>query len=171
MSLVDPPALTQDEAKALLNYEPRTGVWTFRDKSGCNQRRFWSDSIARERDGRMVVEVKGKVWSAARLAFLYMAGYIPKHVKHLNGNPRDIRWENLAGYDEAPKPATTGRIVDLEAYTPRRVNCWHCKNTWIAQFDLSVSWLKCAHCQSVLRGPDLREQVRGIKALKDLPRQ
>lgn len=162
--------ITQDELRNLVIYNPDTGAFLQRCHVPHSGRRA-GQNIALERDGKMVVHLKQHQYRAARLAFLYMTGYIPKYVRHLNGNPRDLRWVNLAGLEEIPKPAEVGRELDRDAYTPRRVNCDHCKNSWIAQFDLAVSWLKCQHCQRVLRGEDLRKQIKPITLLGGVPRQ
>lgn len=163
--------IDRKELTELVDFNPLTGIFTLR-KNVPHSNRWPGQSIALERDGRMVINLKGRSWVAARLAFLYMAGYIPKYVRHLNGNPKDLRWCNLAGMEAAPKPAVVpGEKVDLEAYTPRKVQCVHCKNHWIAQFDLSVAWLRCQICQKVLHGDELRKQVSYIQTLKDLPRQ
>jgi len=160
------PKINQAELKELVDYNPETGVFTLKQKIKSGTR--WpGQSLALERDGRMILSLKQRTYTASHLAFLFMAGYIPQFVTYLNGNPRDIRWKNLAARETMPKPATTGKIFDRDAYTPRKVSCDHCSYSWVANFDLAVSWLKCAHCQRVLRGDKLRSRVTAITTVGD----
>lgn len=88
-------ALTQETLKALLHYDPVTGVFTWLvspsftvkagDKAGnVTPKGYWQIGINRKR------------YLAHRLAWLYVHGVFPeKDVDHINRNPADNRIVNL----------------------------------------------------------------------------
>lgn len=45
--------------------------------------------------GYVNIKIKGKVYRAHRLIFMYHLGYLPIQVDHINGNKSDNRIENL----------------------------------------------------------------------------
>lgn len=74
--------------KAVLHYEPATGVFTH-IRSG-------RVAGATRPDGRIQISIKGKLYRAHRLAWLYVFGEMPaKEIDHINGNPTDNRITNL----------------------------------------------------------------------------
>jgi hypothetical protein len=85
----------QDRLKAVLDYNPKTGVWT-RLVDG-----RWSKVVQRNagylsKQGYVIVLFNGKNRKASRLAWLYMTGSWPKRdLDHVNGNRSDDRWSNL----------------------------------------------------------------------------
>ena len=85
--------LSQDRLKILLNYDPETGIFTWRVSGG----KAKSGAIAGKvrADGYRGIGIRNKQYMAHRLAFLYMHGFIPKIVDHINRDGLDNRWENL----------------------------------------------------------------------------
>lgn len=86
--------LSAERLRELLQYDPESGLWTWRFAragvpragmpAGCMSRRY------------VVIGIDGKLYRAHRLAWLYMTSEWPKnHVDHINGNGADNRWENL----------------------------------------------------------------------------
>ena len=86
--------LTQKELKRQLDYNPMSGVFT---RLVSNHHKVLIGDVAGTKNfqGYIVIRVGGKPISAHRLAFLYMEGYIPKEVDHINHVRDDNRWDNL----------------------------------------------------------------------------
>lgn len=86
--------MTQDQLKALLDYDPETGIfrWRFAPKRGTP-----AGAIAgRHRaDGYRIIGYDRQRYYAHRLAFLWMTGRMPKYVDHIDGDPSNNRWSNL----------------------------------------------------------------------------
>jgi hypothetical protein len=79
--------LTQEVLKQLLHYNPDTGVFTWLDRScvaGCAHR-----------TGYIHITIRGKLYSAHQLAFLYVLGYIPKEIDHKDRIRHNNIWSNL----------------------------------------------------------------------------
>jgi hypothetical protein len=86
--------LTQQELKAVLHYDPDTGLFTaVQTKYGRVAGQVVGSAT---REGYIYTSIRGKDRLLHRLAFLYMLGEMPKLlVDHINGNPSDNRWCNL----------------------------------------------------------------------------
>lgn len=87
--------LTQDRLKAVLNYNPKTGLFT---------RTVFRSSNAKKGDvagsltvnGYFEISIDNIRYLAHRLAFLYMIGHFPEHnIDHINGIRNDNKWCNL----------------------------------------------------------------------------
>lgn len=89
--------LTQTRLREVFDYNPLTGIFTYRESS----RRGWvgkiADSIKPGRaGGYTLIMVDGEKFRASRLAWLYMTGQWPdEDVDHINQCRADDRWSNL----------------------------------------------------------------------------
>jgi radical SAM protein with 4Fe4S-binding SPASM domain len=86
--------LIQERLLQVLDYSPKTGVFTRRLK----QTGVAQGAIAGSMDqgGYLVTSVDGKLYKCHRLAWLYIIGNWPQGViDHINGNKSDNRFENL----------------------------------------------------------------------------
>jgi len=96
--------LTQKELKKLLNYDPKTGIftWKSRDSKAWNTRRSGKTAGQFDRGGYILIGILGKRYLAHRLAFLYMTGNCPHdqtdHIDHDRGNNK---WNNLRAVTQA----------------------------------------------------------------------
>jgi hypothetical protein len=83
--------LTQDALKALLSYDPETGVFIRRktgEPAGTLLRSGTTTYIS--------ISVCGKRWLAHRLAYFYMTGNLPPHqIDHQDGNGLNNAYKNL----------------------------------------------------------------------------
>ena len=100
--------ITQSEVKELLDYSSEIGVFVWLSDRG---RLAKKGDVAghRHADGYTRIKIKGKLYSAHRLAWFYVCGVWPKHqVDHINHIRGDNRWVNLreATHQENQKNAT-----------------------------------------------------------------
>lgn len=96
--------LTQGLVRQLLDYDPETGVFAWRDRDQTvPKNRSWNSRYAgkaagakKASTGYIVISIHDKNWLAHRLAFLWMIGRLPfADVDHANGRRDDNRWANL----------------------------------------------------------------------------
>jgi len=87
--------ITQDRLKEVLNYDPVTGIFTWRVTKG---KRVPKGSVAgclNDR-GYRIITIDGKLYKAHRLVFLYVDGYWPENqVDHINRARTDNHRANL----------------------------------------------------------------------------
>ncbi|HXJ28162.1 MAG TPA: HNH endonuclease [Streptosporangiaceae bacterium] len=99
---VDDP-LTANQLRALLDYDPATGIFTWRrrDQIG-HHARTWNTRYAGTvagtptRLGYIQIMANGWLYVAHRLAYLWMVGEWPEdEVDHRDGDGMNNRWNNL----------------------------------------------------------------------------
>lgn len=106
--------LTQDIVRELLDYNPDTGVltWKKRDLKWFKSYRSYCSWNAKH-SGNVVgivhkgsrgksyvcIKIQGSTCKAHRLVFLHMEGSTPVEVDHINGDGTDNRWCNLREAD------------------------------------------------------------------------
>lgn len=90
--------LTAERAREKLDYDPETGVFTWRTHYFSHLVGQRAGGRAREEGGRMRVTmcIDGARHEAGRVAWLMMTGERPNgRVAFLNGDNTDLRWANL----------------------------------------------------------------------------
>lgn len=99
--------ITQDLVREFLDYDPTTGVMTWRNR---NLKWFTSEGSWKKWNTRYAGKVAGnldskgypkfnifrRTYRAHRIIWLWMTGYLPEHdIDHENHVRTDNRWENL----------------------------------------------------------------------------
>jgi hypothetical protein len=85
--------LTQTRARELLDYNPTTGVMTWRVRRGPNKAGAVAGYI--HPSGYRFIEIDGRATSVHRVAWLLMTGKLPKELDHINLDKDDNRFANL----------------------------------------------------------------------------
>ena len=85
--------LTQECLKRLLDYDPKTGVFTWRVRTG--RSRPGAEAGTLHPSGYRFIKVGHKSRAAHRLAWLYVYGFFPHEIDHINGSKADNRLANL----------------------------------------------------------------------------
>ena len=86
---------TIDRIEAVLSYDPATGIFRWKVWRGGKAK---AGAIAGSLDsaGYRQIQVDGKLWSAGRLAWLFMKREIPEfEIDHKDKNRDNARWANL----------------------------------------------------------------------------
>lgn len=89
------PLVSQERLRELLKYDEAKGVFTYLVARG----RFKPGDVAghiSKSDGRVNINIDGRLYRAHRLAWLYMTGEWPQHeIDHKDTNPSNNAWGNL----------------------------------------------------------------------------
>ena len=87
--------LTIEQLKEVLEYNHDTGLFIWL-KPNNGPRAKVGDVAGGKRSGYIAIKIKGKAYSAHRLAHLYMTGNFPENnIDHINHIKDDNRWTNL----------------------------------------------------------------------------
>ena len=92
-------SITQARLKELLDYDPSTGVFTWRRRSDVLPR--WNTRYAGTRAGTnwkgryRQVGVGGRIYLEHRLAWFWVIGLWPKEIDHVDCDGLNNRWDNL----------------------------------------------------------------------------
>ncbi len=86
--------LTQEWLKEHYDYNAETGELT-RIKKDVNKSRIGFSAWPIDSNGYRKVVIKGKIYAVHRLIWLWMHGYFPPEMDHINHNRTDNRLSNL----------------------------------------------------------------------------
>lgn len=99
--------ITQSDLKELLQYDSKIGVFTWKKRSSNH---FNKESISKAWNARysdkkaghkhslhgyLIISLKGNLYRAHRLAWLYVFGDMPEYIDHIDGNKLNNRISNL----------------------------------------------------------------------------
>jgi len=142
--------LTTEVIQELMDYDPETGIFTWRARSGEwfkteGSYRTWNTRFAGKEAGCIYTDARGyprrkiKVLDhqplASRLVFLHMGEPLPDQVDHLDRDSLNNRWSNLAA-----SPAENGRNQSMHRNNSSGVNgvFWNrAAGKWVAQVGLN----------------------------------
>jgi len=86
--------LTQERLKEVLDYNPETGIFTWKISKGRKGVGHIAGNL--KHTGYMQIRINKIDYQAHRLAWLYMEGYWPENeVDHIDRNPSNNKWGNL----------------------------------------------------------------------------
>jgi hypothetical protein len=97
--------LTQKRLRAVLNYDPETGIFTWKQGYRIGE---VAGTLHDDR-GFLKVSVDGQRYLMHRLAWLWMTGAMPEtNIKHIDGDRSNNRWSNLRSGDRMQKSGYRG---------------------------------------------------------------
>jgi len=86
--------LTQKRLKELLIYNPKTGI--FKWKNGKQGRKKNLIAGHKKENGYIIIQIDYESYPASKLAWLYMNGYLPEYiVDHIDRIRDNNKWNNL----------------------------------------------------------------------------
>lgn len=88
--------LSADRVRQLLDYDPLTGIFRWKDMPLGRRRLIGEIAGFPNQNGHWRIQIDGRTYQAHRVAWLYMTGVMPfEEVDHENLNRSDNRWTNL----------------------------------------------------------------------------
>ena len=124
--------ITQAELKELIHYDQKTGVFTWaKNRTKC---KIGAIAGTFHVNGYTHIQINKKIYKAHRLAWLYIYGYIPKFIDHINCDRSDNRLCNL----REANIYQNNHNAKLSKNNKSGVKgvCWHkAANKWIANIE------------------------------------
>lgn len=139
--------LTQARLKELLYYDSATGMFSW---LVCASRYVSIGDIAgnHHHSGYKYIKINKKLYSAHRLAFLYMEGYFPVQVDHKDHVRDNNRWNNLRSVNHTMNHQN--RTINANNTSGFLGVCWNKANKkWTAtiQYNGNKIYLGCFKCK------------------------
>ena len=102
--------LSQTCVKTLLHYNPETGLFTWLK----SPRYGWVGKTAGclSNNGGVHIKINGMLYQAHRLVWLYVHGYLPPLIDHINGNRADNCIANLRVANKSENAINSKKRVD-----------------------------------------------------------
>lgn len=140
--------LTQEYVRSLFDYDPETGVltWKERPREHFNSNRSWNSTNSRcagkptgqraNSDGYLEVCIDGFLYKAHRVIWLWVHGEEPEEIDHDNGVRADNRLTNLVSATRAVNMKNKGMRKDNRSGVTGVG--WHAKDRrWVAHITVS----------------------------------
>jgi hypothetical protein len=103
-------SITQERLKELLDYDPETGVFLWKEKRGSAA--AGSRAGCLDHHGHRLIRVDRNLYRAGRLAWLHVHGELPEEVDHRNRIRDDDRLKNLRPSTRPQNCQNTGKHRD-----------------------------------------------------------
>jgi len=121
--------LTQKRLKEVLFYSPLTGKFTWRISLSNVKPANTNAGHKHNVSGYIKIKIDTKLYSAHRLAFLYMTGSMPNQVDHTDHNTANNVWTNLVASSQNEnaknqKLHSTNSSGHVGVYWIKRNNKW-----------------------------------------------
>ena len=91
--------MNQNYLKSILDYNPETGLFTWKDRNdispAVNSRTKGKLAGTGHPKGYRAIGINGKMYFAHRLAFMFVYGYFPEEIDHIDGNKDNNAIKNL----------------------------------------------------------------------------
>jgi hypothetical protein len=118
--------LTADQLRAVLDYDPATGVFTWRWRADVplhvNKRLSATPAGHKMPRGHIQLKINWRSYRAHRLAWLWITGEWPAaEIDHIDGNPSNNAWINLRVVSRSQNMMNSGT---------RRTNTSGAKGVW-----------------------------------------
>ena len=85
--------INQERLKQVFSYDKDSGIFTHLRSYGRVKK--GDIPVTKDNSGYLLTSVDGKKYRQHQLAFLYVYGFMPKEIDHINGNKADNRISNL----------------------------------------------------------------------------
>lgn len=161
--------ITQERLKELFDYSPETGEFTRKVSRG-NQK---AGSIAGTLDsGYVRIKVDRKLYFAHQLAFLYMEGYMPEEVDHINRITWDNRWINIrpsTRQENSRNKTARSKSGYLGVFWFKRDHKWHVRVVNSMGEKVHGGLFNYADLKlAVTKANELRLQLHGENAVQEI---
>ena len=149
--------LTQKRLKQVLNYNKNTGIFT------CNAGRIRvkegkvAGTLANT--GYICIRIDKRLYSAHRLAFLYMTGSFPiEQVDHISHDRTDNRWANLRQVSRKENQRNLKMRVDNKSgFTG--VHWYKPYNKWVAKVKVSGKAEHLGYFKDINKAIEVRKKA------------
>jgi hypothetical protein len=121
-----------ERLKELLNYDPDTGVFTYRQK--CGKKRAGDVAGTINDKGYTVITIDYRIYPAHRLAWLYVHGEWPKQqVDHINRIRNDNRIASLRDVNQSENILNASMLSNNKSGHKGVYFC-NTRKKWVAQY-------------------------------------
>ena len=129
--------VTQSDLKELFSYNESTGDFTRLKSGGGRNNKIGAIAGCLQNKGYVHISIKGKLYLAHRLAWLYTQGQWPEdQIDHVNGIRNDNRVSNLREATQSQNQANTGSQTNSKSGV--KGVSWHkAKGKWQAQISIN----------------------------------
>ena len=145
--------LTQKRLKEILNYDPETGIFIWRERLARDGRRLGcagKEAGTVKKDGYIIIKYDEVCYPAHRLVWLYLFGYIPEYeVDHLDRVRHNNRAENL----REVSPSCNCQNQKVKECNKSGITgvCWHkSSNKWRSYLSLNNKKISLGYSTSLL---------------------